>query len=114
MFRLLNALDVTKITNADEFIAVIMAAMDLFFSHVDFEYQFERVSDVSFRGIIMKCVTNNNVRKAGVIDLYECGCFSLRSGWYEAMGLNVEEKCEKCLLKGDDVCEINVTIKDWM
>ncbi len=113
MYRLLNAFNKPTISKAEDFSAIIRAAMDLFFSHVDFKYEIEQISNNTFRGTIHKCVTNENVRKVGVADMYECGCFSFRAGWYEAIGLNVEEKLVKCLLKGDDRCEIDLTVKDW-
>jgi hypothetical protein len=113
MHKLLRAFNLSRVSNTEEFYGVMTAAMELFFAHSDFEYKFERVSDCTFRGAITKCRTNDNVRSAGVGDIYECGCFSCRDGWYEAMGVEVEEKCERRLLQGDAACEITFTVKSW-
>lgn len=109
-YRLLKAFNKNKVSSMDEFKAILSAAMELFHAHENFKYQIERITDTSLCAFITKCGTNDSVQKAGVVDLYECGCFSCRAGCYEAMGLSVEEKCVKCLTKGDDCCEIIITI----
>jgi len=111
-YRLLKAFNITKVTDIDAFKALLSAAMELFHAHENFEYRIESTTDKSICAVITKCGTNDSVQKAGVADFYECGCFSCRAGCYEAMGLNVEEKCIKKLTKGDDCCEIIITVKN--
>ncbi len=111
MHRLMKGLGILKVNNIKEFESISSAAMDLFFSPSQFHYKFKKVSDSLIMGYIEKCNTNNNIKRVGMEKLYECGCFALRSGWYDAFGVDVEEKCFKCLKDGDEICEIAIHIK---
>ncbi|GAB4312395.1 MAG: hypothetical protein Kow0069_13170 [Promethearchaeota archaeon] len=88
-----------------EFAAVMDAAMRLFFSPTNFSYRFEVIqNETPLGGSVL------GIRRVGAVGAYECGCFAMRSGWYEAMGLDARETCTKCLLEGDEVCEIRVDV----
>lgn len=112
MYRLLKAFSIKKISNIQQFHSIMQAAMELFHAHGDFKFLIEPLSASSIRGIITKCGTHDSVLRAGVADIYECGCFSCRAGLYEAMGLVVEESCEKRLAQGDEHCEIIINVKN--
>lgn len=111
MYRLMKALGISEIKNVEAFQAICTAAIDFYFPN--FSYQVKPLSDTSFLGIIESCDTYENVKKAGVINYYECGCFAMRSGWYDALGLEAKEELGKCLKNGDNICEIFVTVNKW-
>jgi hypothetical protein len=110
MYRLMKALGVSQVKNVEELEAVCLAAMGLYYPPPAFVYHFERLSNTSFLGVMEKCGIYENVKKAGVSDAYECGCFAMRSGWYEALGMEVEEELLKCLKWGDNACEIVIRV----
>jgi hypothetical protein len=113
MHRLMNALGNLEVKNVEELDAVCSAAMDLYYPPPTFVYHFERVSEKSLLGVIEKCAILENVKKAGVADFYECGCFALRSRWYEALNMEAEEQLGKCLKRGDKTCEIVLKVNKW-
>jgi hypothetical protein len=113
MHRLMNALGNPEVKNIEELEAVCSAAMNLYYPPPTFVYRFERLSNTSLLGVIEKCAILENVKKAGVTDFYECGCFAMRSGWYEALGAEVKEELGKCLKRGDKTCEIVLKVNKW-
>jgi hypothetical protein len=113
MYRLMKALGISQIKNLEELEAVCLAAMRLYYPSPAFVYHFERLSDTSILGVIERCGIYENVKNAGVSDAYECGCFALHSGWYEALGVEVEEEPLKCLKWGDKACQIVARVNKW-
>ena len=113
MYRLMKALGISQVKNVEELQAICSAAMSLYYPPPTFIYHFERLSNMSFLGVMEKCGIHENVKKAGVADVYECGCFTMRSGWYEALGMEVEEELAKCLRNGDKACEIVIRVNKW-
>ena len=113
MYRLAKALGISQIKNVEELEAVFSAAMHLYYPPPAFVYHFERLSNTSLLGVIEKCGIYENVKKAGVTDVYECGCFALHSGWFEALGVKVEEEPLKCLKWGDKTCQIVARVNKW-
>nr|MDO8082879.1 hypothetical protein [Candidatus Freyarchaeota archaeon] len=113
MYRLMKALEISKVNNIEELQAICSVAMDLYYPPPNFAYHFERLSDTSLLGVIKSCGSYENVKKAGVLDHYECGCFAMRSGWYAALGVEVQEELGKCLKKGDNICEIFLRVNKW-
>ncbi len=114
MHRLMKRLGVTGVRNLHELRQICEVAMEVFFPLPDFEYHFDYISDTKLVGTIRRCTSYDNVRRVGVEKYYECGCFAMRAGWYEALGVNVEETASKCLMHGDDRCEINLYVKAWV
>jgi hypothetical protein len=109
MVRLMRDLNMEKPKNEHEFMTLMAAAMEMFTTKDYFDYEFIRMlPSGKFTGIIRKCYAYTKVSSIGVDKEYECGCFGLRAGWYQAMGLDLQEKLGKCLKNGDDCCEINI------
>jgi hypothetical protein len=50
-------------------------------------------------------------KKAGIMDLYQCACFKRAEGWAEACGLKAEVFIRKSMIKGDDECEVVLSIE---
>ncbi len=111
MHRLMKRLGVTGVNNLHELRHICEVAMNLFFPPPDFEFYFDEKSDSKMVGTIRRCTSYDNVKRVGVEKFYECGCFAMRAGWYEVLGVNVEETLGKCLKAGDDQCEITLCLK---
>ena len=108
MLRLMKALDLNKPKNEKEFMLLMTLAMETFITQDYFDYEFKLSTPDKWVGIIKQCYAYTKVRSINVDKDYECGCFGLRAGWYQAMGLEVKEKLVKCLKDGADQCEIIV------
>lgn len=113
MYRLMNVLGISQIKSVEDLLALSSAAMELFYPTPTLVYHFERTSETTAQAVIKHCGIYENVKKAGVLDHYECGCFAMRSGWYEALEIKAEEKLEKCFKHGDTTCEIFLKISNW-
>ena len=108
MHRLMKLLNLEKPKDEKEFMLLMTLAMETFITQDYFDYEFKIMNSGKWIGIIKQCYAYTKVKSINVEKDYECGCFGLRAGWYEAMGLNVKEKPVKCLKDGADQCEIVV------
>jgi hypothetical protein len=108
MHRLMRALGLGSPKNDMEFMMLVMLGMETFITKDYFDYEFEILGPNRILGIIHKCYAYTKVSSIGVEKDYQCGCFGMRAGWYQAMGLEVKENLVKCLKDGADRCEIMV------
>lgn len=77
------------------------------------EYEFKIMDKNTILGIVTRCIVFDAVKKAGVTDLYQCGCMTRHGAWLEAFGLDGEAFMRKSMMKGDNVCELVCKIKEW-
>jgi len=108
MHRLMRALGIERPKNDREFLMLVTLAMESFITKDYFDYEFKMLGPGKMLGIVRQCYANTKVRSVGAEKDYQCGCFGMRSGWYEAMGVEVKENLLKCLKDGADRCEIMV------
>jgi hypothetical protein len=108
MHRLMKVMGLNKPKDEKEFMMLITLAMETFITQDYFDYEFKILSSGKWVGIIKQCYAYTKVKSINVTKDYECGCFGLRQGWYQAMGLQVKENLVKCLKNGADQCEIEV------
>lgn len=101
--RLLKLLNMKKPLNIEEFRLCVTLAMETFITKDYFDYESDSTGNCA---IIHRCYAYTKIHSLGLDKEYECGCFGLRAGWYQAMDVKVEEKLLKCLKNGDDRCEI--------
>ncbi|MFW9771920.1 MAG: DUF6125 family protein [Candidatus Thorarchaeota archaeon] len=113
MYRFINALKISEVKNLQTLHDVCLAAMEFYYPPPTMSYEFQKVSDNELLGIVKKCAVINQVKRIKMEDNYECGCFSMRSGWYKALGVDAEEKCLNCLKDGDKECRVLITVKKW-
>jgi hypothetical protein len=106
MHRLMKVLGLNKPKDEQEFMTLMTLAMETFITQDYFDYEFKLLTPGKWVGIIKQCYAYTKVRSINVEKDYECGCFGLRAGWYQAMGLDIKEKLVKCLKDGADQCEI--------
>ena len=108
MHRLMKIMNLEKPKNENEFMALMSLAMETFTTQDYFDYEFKTMDSGKWIGVIKQCYAYTKVKSINVDKDYACGCFGLRQGWYQAMGLHVEEKLLTCLKDGADRCEIVV------
>ncbi|TXT59823.1 MAG: hypothetical protein BAJALOKI1v1_1360008 [Promethearchaeota archaeon] len=113
MYRMLNALNISKVTTIEQLKSLMWAIAHMHFPPPASNYQFEIASKSTLNIIIKKCRTHDNIIKVKAQKKYECGCFSIRSGFFDALDLQFSQKASKTLMKGDDCCKITVQIEDW-
>ena len=85
---------------------MVTMAMETFITRDYFDYEFGFTDSGENIGTIHRCYANTKIRDIGAQNDYQCGCFALRAGWYEAMHVEVKEKLLRSLKDGDDRCEI--------
>ncbi len=113
MYRLMKALNITIVSNIEELYNICSAAMELYYPPPYAYYKFQKISDKELMGIVERCPIIDNVKKLGVSNLYECGCFALRSGWYKALGVPINEEALSCIKNGDSGCKIALRVGTW-
>ena len=106
MHRLMKAMNLIKPINIEDFMMLLTMAMETFVTKDYFDYEFYLKDSGEKIGIIHQCYANTKLRSIGAKKDYQCGCFGLRAGWYQAMDVEVKEKMLKCLKDGDERCEI--------
>ncbi|MFX0043764.1 MAG: hypothetical protein ACFE8L_12705 [Candidatus Hodarchaeota archaeon] len=113
MFRLINALNLPKVKDVNDLFNICLTAMEFYYPPPSMSYKFEYVSENELLGIVEKCSVIEQVKKLRVLDHYECGCFSMRSGWYKALNVDIEEVCLSCIKDGDNQCRVALKVKKW-
>ena len=56
------------------------------------------------------CPAYWGTQKAGYVSDYQCACFKRAEGWLEAVGVGGTALIRKSLVKGDEFCEVVVTL----
>jgi hypothetical protein len=92
---------------------MVWTAMELLTPKKYFDYSLEFVAPGRMLGVLTQCLACTKVKSLGVERDYECGCFGLRAGWYRAMGIKARETLQKCMLEGDERCEILVEVDEY-
>lgn len=114
MYRMMNTLGVTKVQTIDELKKLTWAVISLSYPSAPenlFHFSCQSNSKLLIKGT--KCSTYDNIKKVGATQQYKCGCFALRSGFFKALNLDVEQVCQKSLMKGDNECEIILNVNKW-
>lgn len=106
MSRLIDLAGTGRPSNHGEFMRLVLLARQLFLPDKYFEASFARPAEDVFTATMRRCIAHNKVSSLGLEDRYECGCFAMRRGWYRAMGVEVSESLGRCLLDGDEYCEV--------
>ncbi|MBD3342385.1 MAG: hypothetical protein GF353_25010 [Candidatus Lokiarchaeota archaeon] len=113
MYRFMNAVGVKKVHNISDFLTICMSAMKFYYPPPHMNYEFDIISKNEVLGTVKQCAAIQQVKKLGVTNSYECGCFAMRFGWYKALGIKANENCLSCIKDGDSNCKISIKIKKW-
>jgi hypothetical protein len=98
--------------NIEEHLRMSEAAISLFGPDL-LEYEIRRLDPQSYEVHITRCFAHENVMKAGIQDLYECGILSRIEGWIDAHGLNhrLTPPPEKCMKVSGKECCYKITLQ---
>jgi len=113
MRRLMKALNLSKPSNEEEFMILLSLAMEAFLPKGYFDYILTKSNSGRNMAVVDQCYSNTKLRSINAEKEYQCGCFGLRAGWFQAMNVEVKEELVKCLKDGDARCEIEITSIDF-
>ena len=108
MHRLMKLLGIGTPRNDEEFGLLVTLAMETFTTSDYWDYDALYAGPGKMSAIVRRCYAFTKTSSIGVENDYQCGCFGLRAGWYQAMEIDVREKLVRCLKDGDPLCEILV------
>jgi hypothetical protein len=110
MQRLKKNIEMPAIRTIKNLQKIWVEASELFWaSHSKDIFSFPTENEVKIT--VHECKTNTNVRKAGVENEYQCGCFALREGIFDALSIKSQQSVRKCLKDGDNCCEISIKVE---
>jgi len=97
--RLMRALGLPTVATLEDYLLLQETIIGLLGPEL-LEYQVVTTGDDAFQVRVQRCFAHENVARAGVADVYECGIFSRVTGWLDASGLKYEMtpslgKCQK-------------------
>ena len=97
--RLMRALQLPPVATLDDYLLLQETIIGLLGPEL-LDYQVVTTGDDAFQIRVQRCFAHENVARAGVADVYECGIFSRVTGWLDASGLKYEMtpslgKCQK-------------------
>src|SRR3972149_2641335 len=97
--RVMRALQLPPVTTVEDYLLLHETIIGLLGPEL-LDYQVVSTGDDSFQVRIQRCFAHENVTRAGVADVYECGIFSRVTGWLHASGLKYAMtpslgKCQK-------------------
>ena len=107
--RVLQAVEFQKIENTNDFIMIFEIAADLYFPRPMLEIEMKATSTDSSAITITKCPTFEEVKRAGIIGLYECTCWIRVESWLDACDLDGQVKIQRSMMQGDSICEILIS-----
>ena len=87
---------------------VLLAAVDLFLRSDDVVIEVHLEGE-DVRISASRCPTLERFRDQG-LDVIPCGCFARRAGWYEALGLPLDEELMMLLKWDDPACEFIIHV----
>ena len=113
MLRMMKALNISEVKNIDQLNLLLGSTTYFNFLIHPSTWYMKTISNEEYELVMEKCFTFENIRRVGATGDYECACFSLREGFFEALNIEMEQTCQKSLMKGDNKCKICIKIKNW-
>jgi hypothetical protein len=74
-------------------------------------YQHRPVDEDSFETVVTEHFALKMLKAARSFDEYRCPCLQMRAGWFEGLGLDVEDSRSACMTHGDEVCRFRATVR---
>jgi len=111
MRRVLEAIDCRKIESLDDVVTVFRIAQELYWPRPMFQGEPRVAGTNSVSVEVTRCPTFEEVKKAGIVGIYQCPCAIRFESWSEACGLGGEAKIVRSIMRGDPVCEITLSLQ---
>lgn len=109
MKRIIEALGCQTIEGPDDVATVFQIALELYFPRPVFEGEFRVTDAESLMVTVKRCQTLEEVRKAGVIGLYQCPCAIRFESWLAACRFGGAVVIQRSMMRGDPLCEISLS-----
>ncbi|MCM2429998.1 L-2-amino-thiazoline-4-carboxylic acid hydrolase [Streptomyces sp. RKAG337] len=74
-------------------------------------YQHHAVGPDTFETVVTEHFALKMLKAARSFDSYRCPCLEMRAGWFEGMGLTVEDSRSECMTSGSEVCRFRATVR---
>lgn len=69
----------------------------------------------TFDVIVTRNFAVEMLRRAGTLEHYQCPCLAARQGWFAGIGVKHYDQELKCMVRGDDVCQLRARIEaPWL
>ena len=111
MRRVLEAMDCRKIESLDDVVTVFRIAQELYWPRPTFQGDPRVTGADSVSVDVTRCPTFEEVKKAGIVGIYQCPCAIRFESWSEACGLGGKAKILKSIMRGDPACEIALSLR---
>jgi hypothetical protein len=111
MRRVLEAIDCRKIESLNDVVTVFRIAQELYWPRPMFQGEPRVAGATSVSVEVTRCPTFEEVKKAGIVGIYQCPCAIRFESWSEACGLGGEAKIVRSIMRGDPVCEITLSLQ---
>ena len=111
MRRVLEAVNWPKIEGPDDVVTVFQIAQELYFPRPLFQVEPKVTGADSIRTNITRCRTFEEVKKAGIVGIYQCPCAIRFESWSEACGLGGKANILRSMMRGDPVCEVSLSLQ---
>jgi hypothetical protein len=111
MRRVLEAMDCRKIESLDDVVTVFRIAQELYWPRPVFQGEPKVTGADSVAVEVSRCPTFEEVKKAGIVGIYQCPCAIRFESWSEACGLSGQSKIVRSIMRGDPVCEIALSLR---
>ena len=109
MKRLLEAVGCQRIESPHDFATIFQIAQELYFPAPIFEGGFKVTGTDSAMVTVERCPTFEEVKKAGVIGIYQCTCAIRFESWLAACGLGGRASILQSMNRGDPLCKVSLT-----
>ncbi len=111
MRRVLEAINWPEIQSPDDVVTVFQIAQELYFPPPLFQVAPKAIGADSIKVNITRCGTFEEVRKAGIVGVYQCPCAIRFESWSEACRLRGRANILRSMMRGDPVCEVSLSLQ---
>jgi hypothetical protein len=66
--------------------------------------------DTEWETVVSDSFALKMLRAAGTLEGYRCACLEMRAGWFEGVGLPVQDTCVECARTGGEVCRFRAVV----
>ena len=112
MKRYMKTLVLSPVKDLEEYLTLKKAALSLYGSGLT-EYEIKTLDDQTYEMHMKRCFAYENIMRAGVEDLCECGIFARLQGWIDAQGLEHEliPPLSKCMMVLGKECVYTIRLR---
>jgi hypothetical protein len=111
MRRMLEAMNCREIESLDDIVTVFRIAQELYWPRPMFQGEPKVTGVGSVTVEVTRCPTFEEVKKAGIVGIYQCPCALRFESWSEACGLSGKAKIVRSIMRGDPLCEISLSLR---